>query len=308
MSKSLLMIALIILSVNQLFGTNFLSSLNGIPYLHKFVYFILGLSALCYLFSIYFQFPFLDKSYIPFSQLKSNNVPVDSVFAVTINVPAFSKVIYWSNDDKIQTNCTTSPFINQANSGITTADENGIASLQLKAPADGLTYDTSGRSVIFYRHSIANNLLSEIKVVKANEISVICDENCRKMREEARKIIPTVVPSSAPSSNPIPIKPLVMNLDDSDDDSDSIKSDDTPKGMPPKAQKKVSISSRIDVINDKAITQASSFPHESQVFKKTHENGRNLTDILGDRELCKIKPEDIYENDSKFFNTDLAPV
>jgi hypothetical protein len=136
----------------------------------KFIYIIIGLSSIYLMFNRNFYLPFLGKTVVPFSLMKKQKIPKDSSVSVQVNVPPYSRVIYWAAEP-LQENQTTERCVRVAygtfeNSGITTADETGKAQLILRMPA-GYTIkkcllDKRLPSHVHYRYSLSDGMLSEI--------------------------------------------------------------------------------------------------------------------------------------------------
>lgn len=169
MYKLLLVIAGLSWSIYGLNGTNIFEKISNTT-VRKIVYFIIGLTALFYMFNLFYYFPEIDRTYLPITSLK-NNSPDNSTIKVNVNVPPKSRVIYWAPEPLQIDETVSTRFIDKAygtfkNSGITTANENGVAELSLRKPDSFVLTSFINRNIepmINYRYSLEGGLLSEIQ-------------------------------------------------------------------------------------------------------------------------------------------------
>lgn len=310
MSKSILMIVIIILSINKIFKKNIFSSLGNNKYVENVVYGILAFLAIKNLFNVYYQFPFMDKTYLPFSQLKNDNAPSKTSFIVNVQVPAYSRVLYWSTQP-LEIGHNESRDVNVAfgeykNSGIATADENGNAALQLRTPASfSMGYLKGIKPVVFYRYSLANNLLSEIKTVPVTNIIKKCMENCN---DKAKKNV------SAPSSAPVDTDSSDKSLSDVEmvmSESVILVNDKALEKqiiniMPNPSVKimpKAGCSSQIDYMDTEKIVNEKFENINKDIYQEHEEKDRSLLNILEDRKICSLRSGPKYENQQSLFET-----
>ena len=114
--------------------------------------------------------PFLGDTIYP-CNLLSNTMPHSATITRQVTAPPNSKVIYWAAESKSDPNdkIITDPSLayeDYNNSGVTTTDNNGIATLKVRPPTQ---YSIpSGKILskhIHYRYCISPNILSSIQTI-----------------------------------------------------------------------------------------------------------------------------------------------
>ncbi len=116
---------------SSLFGSNAQDDVS------RFLYILVAMAAFILLFNRNIFLPFLGESVIP--QPLANITPIgDSALKnkVIKGLPSKVKVLYWASlpSDKVVDN-PTDAYGNYSNQGVTTSDENGVATLQLFEPS-----------------------------------------------------------------------------------------------------------------------------------------------------------------------------
>jgi uncharacterized membrane protein YuzA (DUF378 family) len=169
-SKIIIIIGSIAWGIYGAAKINIFKRITGNETILKIFYILIGVCGLFLMFNRNFYLPFLDKTVVPFSLMKKQKIPKDSTISIKVNVPPYSRVIYWAAEP-LQQNQTPERCVRVAystfdNSGITTADENGNAYLVLRMP-DGYTVkkfflDKHLRPHVHYRYSLSDGMLSEI--------------------------------------------------------------------------------------------------------------------------------------------------
>jgi uncharacterized membrane protein YuzA (DUF378 family) len=138
----------------------------------RLLYIVLALSSLYIASRKTTWLPFLGKSVIP-CHLLDEKFPKDATHTVKINVSPGAKVVYWAADDlesynKIDPIDPIQAYGKVENSGITIADNNGIAELKFKYPR-GYNVNRIGRKYIpphvHFRVCESNLILGDVKTI-----------------------------------------------------------------------------------------------------------------------------------------------
>lgn len=146
----------------------FLPARNG-AMLVTGVYLLVGISALFLVLDRNVYLPFLGEAVFPCASLEPRT-PKDADRKVNVTVPANAKIIYWASDAQ---EGTTPPvedpwkaYGTYSNYGVTVADENGNAELNVRNP---VSYKVpSGKLLkehVHYRYCIGNGMLSDVFTV-----------------------------------------------------------------------------------------------------------------------------------------------
>lgn len=142
------------------------SALN-LPILSTTIYILVGLSALCLSVKRDVYLPFLNEAVYPCATL-SDRAPESATVKVPVRVMPRAKVVYWASEPN-QDQPVSNPwdaYTKYENSGVATADSNGIATLMVRDPA---SYKVpSGRVLsrhIHYRYCVGSGMLSRVETV-----------------------------------------------------------------------------------------------------------------------------------------------
>lgn len=136
------MILLIIGGLNsflsKLFKLDFIDGIFGDGPVSKVLYFFIGIAALAVMFDRDTYLPFLGQMVAPCSVLQ-DITPSGATRTVKVKVAPRAKVLFWaaepSNDNKFKKiNNWRDAYLNFDNAGVTTADENGNATLSVREP------------------------------------------------------------------------------------------------------------------------------------------------------------------------------
>lgn len=135
----------------------------------KYVYLLVGLSALYLLFNRDTYLPFLGKTAFPCGLLKEEIKPEDADTAITIKTKPNSKVVYWASDTNL-TNANLGPkeaYNNYSNAGIALSDENGKATLEVRKPTRyTVPYNRLLQKHIHYRVCDGRGMLGKVQTVE----------------------------------------------------------------------------------------------------------------------------------------------
>jgi uncharacterized membrane protein YuzA (DUF378 family) len=170
MLRMLGMIILIIAGLNcgssALFQYNFINEL-GKPY-STVIYALIGLVALLFMFDRDFYLSFLGRCASPCSSM-TLKTPENASLSVSVRVPPNVKVVYWGAEPNDTTvNNPWDAYASYENSGVVLADENGLATLLVRPPANYQVgaFNTTLRKHIHYRYCENNGMMSPIYTVK----------------------------------------------------------------------------------------------------------------------------------------------
>lgn len=156
------------------FQINIIQTIIKNPNYRRLIYGIIGLSAIFIIMNKYIWLPFLGKSVIPCNifQIKE---PKNPTHVVNLKVKPGAKVIYWAADPISDINSHNSEnnilSVNKAygsveNSGVTIADNKGIAKLKFKYPqsynVDGLLSIKKISPHIHYRICKRNMMIGPV--------------------------------------------------------------------------------------------------------------------------------------------------
>ncbi len=135
----------------------------------KFVYLLVGLSALYLLFNRDTFLPFLGKTVFPCNLLKEEIKPDNADTTITIKTKPNSKVIYWASESNL-TNSDLGPkdaYNNYTNAGVTTSDANGDAILSVRKPTRyTVPYKRLLQKHIHYRVCDGRGMLGRVETVE----------------------------------------------------------------------------------------------------------------------------------------------
>jgi uncharacterized membrane protein YuzA (DUF378 family) len=131
------------------------------------IYLLVGLSALFLMFNRNFYLPFLDQAVLPKSFINKNKEPYNATFSVDIKVPPNSRVIYWASEPSDKKDQIVSvAYGDFQNSGITSANKNGVATLILRKPSSYVVkkalFKKHLKPHVHYRYTLANGIMSEV--------------------------------------------------------------------------------------------------------------------------------------------------
>ena len=154
-------------NVNLIEKINDLFNFDKLP--SKIIFMIIGLCALILIFNRDVYLPFLGDSVYPCSALTEKE-PEYSNTSVSVMVPPNSKVIYWAAESPNKSNSKLKSFEDAYdeydNSGVTRANESGVAILRFRAP-QGYSIP-SGKELkphVHYRYCKYPGMLSRIETV-----------------------------------------------------------------------------------------------------------------------------------------------
>ena len=197
-TKLLLVIGGIAWGIYGAFGINIVKRILPDSNAQKIVYILVGVSAVILLFNRNFYLPFLDKTVLPLSLLsKEKTVIGNDTFTVKVKVEPNVRVIYWASEPKSEIVPVTTAYGEFENSGIVTADKDGIANLVLKKPSSytvkkGL-FNKTLKPHIHYRYTLSNGMLSEVKTkyvskkdFSENKINSSSDSKSSKSSSESK--------------------------------------------------------------------------------------------------------------------------
>jgi len=139
----------------------------------RFIYILIGIASIYLALHRNTYLPFLGETVYPCYNLK-NKIPANLLqgnsMNVKVQVPPFAKVVYWAADPESETmKVAKNPWIAYSyyeNSGITTADNNGVATLLLNKPIEyevGNIFPQKLNRHVHYRYCSSPGMLSEIK-------------------------------------------------------------------------------------------------------------------------------------------------
>ena len=146
---------------------------KGTKTFKNFIYILIGISSILLAINRNTYLPFLGETVYPCYALKDKipaNLLTENSTTVKVNVPPFAKVVYWAADPENETmKVAKDPWVAYAyyeNSGISTADKNGIALLLLNKPIEyevGNIYRKKLNRHVHYRYCSSPGMLSEVK-------------------------------------------------------------------------------------------------------------------------------------------------
>ena len=177
-AKLLLIIGGIVWGIYGVLHINIVKYVLPYTIFQRVLYIVVGLAALLLMFNRNFYLPFLGKTILPLSLVKDNKTPDNSTFSVKVHAKPNSRVIYWAAEphttDQNNKRNVQVAYGEFKNSGITTADSNGIAILHLRKP-DNYTVNKHLISKmlhahVHYRYSLSDGLLSEIFTKKIHNV------------------------------------------------------------------------------------------------------------------------------------------
>jgi len=177
-AKLLLIIGGIVWGIFGVMNVNIIKETISKKIAQQFIYIIVGIAALFLLFNRNFYLPFLDKTIVPFTFFKKDQVPQDGTFKVQVQVIPNARVIYWAAEpnkkDETSSRSVHVAYGQFENSGITTADINGIATLHLRMPAsytiDKKLFKKHIEPHVHYRYTLSDGMLSQVLTHKVKEM------------------------------------------------------------------------------------------------------------------------------------------
>lgn len=128
---------------------------------------VLGISSVCLINQRDFHNPLLGESTFPSGLLGKNVIPNGADVVFQIEVPRNSKVVYWATINLKSELETEMEFGDYTNSGITTADSNGIAKLRVKSPVNFNDKYQKINDVpnVFYRYFTNSGVISRVFIL-----------------------------------------------------------------------------------------------------------------------------------------------
>jgi uncharacterized protein len=116
---------------------NLLTTVFGDGFFCRFLYFLIGLSALSMILNRDTYLPFLGPMVAPCSVLQ-NQEPPGATKSVKVIVPPHSKLLYWAaepkNEDLKKVQTWSDAYLKYDNAGVTTSNADGVAILKVRAP------------------------------------------------------------------------------------------------------------------------------------------------------------------------------
>ncbi len=155
---------------------NAVKAVFGSGLLARFIYILVGFSALSIMFYRDTYLPFLGESIAPCASLQ-DRVPPGATRDVRVNVPPGAKVLYWASEPATvgieHMNTWKKAYGAYENAGIATADGNGVALLRVRDPQP-YTVPWKGKidSHVHYRICQSNGFMSRVETafLSANHV------------------------------------------------------------------------------------------------------------------------------------------
>ena len=134
-------ILLIVGAINWLFigffDLNLLTGIFGINMFSRALFALVGLAGIYFMFQRDFYLPFLGESVLPCAGLEDRE-PSGADTRITVQVEPLTKVLYWAAEPEAEVlkeiNDWRKAYSAFENVGITTADETGVATLNVRKP------------------------------------------------------------------------------------------------------------------------------------------------------------------------------
>jgi len=151
------------------FRYNVVEKFLGKSTLARSIYIIIGLAAISMMFNRDTYLPFLGETVMPCSALK-DRVPPGASKEVHVSATPGAKILYWAAEPSMEglkhINDWVHAYLRFENSGIATADENGLAILKVRSPQP-YTVPLNGRLEphVHFRICGENGFLSRVKTV-----------------------------------------------------------------------------------------------------------------------------------------------
>ena len=133
---------------------------------------VIGLCALFLIRRDYFL-PFLGQSVFPLHAISSNKSPEGANVTMNVRVQPNAKVVYWAAEPCTRESKCNPPvgvweaYGEYRNAGVTTADNEGIATLNVRQPQKYVVPNKSGAIPphIHYRYFLNEGMLSDVHTV-----------------------------------------------------------------------------------------------------------------------------------------------
>ncbi len=201
-AKLLLIIGGLAWGVYGSIGINIVKRIFPNETLQKFIYIVVGISAIILMFNRNFYLPFLGKSVVPKTFLERDRVPINSTVSIEVKVEPNARVIYWASRKRGEVKDAYGQF---ENSGITTADSNGKAHLVLKRPKcyyvkKGL-FKKRLRPHIHYRYTLPNGMMSQVFTRRLTKDEIARSRSSEKSKSSSRSSSHSSSKSSSRSSS-----------------------------------------------------------------------------------------------------------
>jgi uncharacterized membrane protein YuzA (DUF378 family) len=136
------------------------------PVLSKIIYIMVGISALYLAFDRNTYLPFLGETVYPCTGL-ADKVPDNATVSISVKVPPGVKVVYWASERSNDANVAPNPWVaymNYENSGVVTANKEGVAVLKLREPTEyKVPTGKKLRKHVHYRYCRVPGMLSKIQ-------------------------------------------------------------------------------------------------------------------------------------------------
>jgi len=174
--QMILIISVLLFCVNYgVFGISKINILetitNKIGYgdiIMRFIFIVIGISAIFLITKTKIYLPFLGDTVIPTSILQ-NRIPDNYNKEITINTKPNTKIIYWAAEQNNEKDIKypDTAYLDYDNYGITTSDNNGMATLKVRNPQQYKI--PSGRILdkhIHCRYVKYPGMLSKIETIK----------------------------------------------------------------------------------------------------------------------------------------------
>ena len=160
----------VLLSTQGALNKNVLKILTG-SLVSQVVYVAIIAMSLYVAYDREFYLPFLGDTVFPNGLLGANVTPNHADTTVEVKVPQYTKVVYWAAEP-CNENCSNlmawDAYGEYINSGVSTANEHGIALLSVRGPPASYYVphkETKLKSHIHYRYQVGKGMLSKIFTV-----------------------------------------------------------------------------------------------------------------------------------------------
>ena len=174
------MVLLIIGGINWLFvgafGYDFIKTVFGSGFIARFIYVLVGVSAIAIMFDRDTYLPFLGPMVAPCAGIE-NRVPPGATREVRVTVAPNTKVMYWASEPSTKALDTlptwSEAYAKYENVGVATSDANGVVVMKVREPQP-YTVPWKGRLEphVHYRVCRGDGFMERIKTVYVKDGAV----------------------------------------------------------------------------------------------------------------------------------------